>query len=417
MKRGFNVFIIGVFYLVCCYFVIQGLTGNAHAQTVIDWNAYVEDSNKVNTTDGRKAKILNFTDYNKTTGTATGQFKVVNPDGSQSTISKTLRRSASKFKQFGTICLRSPLACVGAAAMSYAATELMNWWIDENYEIYPSAPPTTDFITWPTCGPLQSARVEQPSGVRIRLYQVDTNCKLSETTTSTVYQVNAGDGFTALQVQSTTDRNAIAISHYYSSNFIHFAPESAVGSIDYPTATDANENPLYTVYARITVVNEAVNNVPQPEPIPESTLAQNLATAEALQVHEAGALPNIWEPVDLTGYTFLEEGEVTDPELQPEPDPQPEPEEGFIGGNPADSPMTSLSDIPEEIRDVTPFFVADGFLDAQCPAPVPVDFMNSQFEITFDPFCSASFVAKPFIVLAGMIAWLVIVWRGLGDGN
>lgn len=429
----------------------------AHAEAANDYSYWQQSQGTVKTPSGQTAKIINFSDYNPNTKQGIAQFEAVDQQGNKKTVTKTLKLNASRFKNYALSCFRGPAACLASVAIGYAVTEVAEWAIsDDNRVTYESTSQFLPYNEWPSCKATTASRQEIAEGRFGTVYSVDTNCIAQVRTdgklvvrvkypqkpifkegelcceqkyVSPEYQSNPN--VPEPQFDSIWNPETSVLYTYYEPihpqlewSWVPFedislrrqaSAEVQWNPDNYPPGPEAKPIKMtYMTLANLTVPATPPVVTQQLEVSPE-LFAQTVASPETLQTALPEFIPDVWEPLDFgTDIPISNDQTTADPEQPPVTNPEPTPVE-WAFGNPEETPLSTVSDVGSQDRSILPFFTTEQMFDATCPEPQVFDLpVHGQFELTFQPLCDIATFVKPMMILAGMIAWLGIVWRGLG---
>jgi hypothetical protein len=415
----------------------------AHAEAANDYSYWQQSQGTVKTPSGQTAKIINFSDYNPNTKQGIAQFEAVDQQGNKKTVTKTLKLNASRFKNYALSCFRGPAACLASVAIGYAVTEVAEWAIsDDNRVTYESTSQFLPYNEWSSCRGTTVSRQEVVEGRYGSVYDFDTNCiaqvrtdgklvvrvqypqKPVYTSSGEISYLENGQ----IQFHGTWNPESSELYAFYEPihqtlewSWVPFEDISLRRQAAIEAPIDCGDGstqcPIrmhYETLANLTVPSTPPVVTQQLEVSPE-LFAQTVASPETLQTALPEFIPDVWEPVDFgTDIPISNDQTTTDPEQPPVTNPEPTPVE-WAFGNPEETPLSTVSDVGSQDRSILPFFTTEQMFDATCPEPQVFDLpVHGQFELTFQPLCDIATFVKPMMILAGMIAWLGIVWRGLG---
>ena len=424
----------------------------AHAEAANDYSYWQQSQGTVKTPSGQTAKIINFSDYNPNTKQGIAQFEAVDQQGNKKTVTKTLKLNASRFKNYALSCFRGPAACLASVAIGYAVTEVAEWAIsDDDRVTYESTSQFLPYNEWPSCRGTTTTRVEITDGRWGSVYNFDTNCIAQVRTDGklvvrveypqkpkfmeglyccTIATIENGTGYVEQELDGTWNPPTGELYDYYRP--VH--ANSEWSWVDFSDITlrrqssfeaevgDGTSDPDAVLPIKMHYATLANLTVPATPPVVTQQLdvspelfAQTVASPETLQATLPEFIPDVWEAVDFgTDIPISNDQTTTDPDQPPVTNPEPTPVE-WAFGNPEETPLSTVSDVGSQDRSILPFFTTEQMFDATCPEPQVFDLpVHGQFELTFQPLCDIATFVKPMMILAGMIAWLGIVWRGLG---
>lgn len=397
------------------YFIF-GLTSFSTLGEVVDFNSYRQNPNTATTVEGNTVKINKLTSLDKTAKTANAVIDARDKFGNNFRINKTLNINAAKFKRYATSCLRSPALCAASVGIGYGLTELMGWYFDAetgdvNYVMPGEAFPGMALLSCQGGWEVESYRTFESGAPYEFQYSAliripYSNCVTSQKLTYSIYRIPVASGVKT-HTMTRAERDDYYAFLFQGSPWNLYADNVAFTGYVEGVGWDGDgaRYNIFSVFAHVTV-SHAPNVYPDPvgQTVTEVTPEQftdALLSPEAIQMAPA-EYPDIFDPVDLSTDT------------PPETDPSDLPD--TIGGSSSDLDLVGAEIIPEEIFNMQNFFSGESFLSSECPEPVVIEMpFGDSFEISFVTICDYSVIVRNFVILAGMMSWLIIVWRGLND--
>ena len=390
-----------------CLFLLvaAGLISFSVRANVVDFSSWQSGSNTVRFTDGNTAKISQIKSIDKVARTANVVIDASDKFGNKIRVNKVLSFSADKFKLFASACVRAPLLCSGAAAITIGvvATLGLDWLLDPvtGYWLKSEAP--MDPAMMPDCS--SGFRLDQymtftPDGldspkksVYIRLY--DINCVVSRQSDGNYnYRISLSS---QLPGGVNSPDYLDLISGYGNDVSFSTAVDGYIWTPELVRLT------TYEVYATIPYsASDAVE--PRFSEVPAVDVLEAFLSPGSIQI-APGMFADVFE--DIPPLDSTDEEDIN---------PVEDPFDGvdWIGGEPDESMLIGADALETKEIAVDGYFTTESFLPAECPAPYNIELpLGGSFNITFDLVCQYASMIKGFVVLAGMLTWLMIVWRGV----
>jgi len=359
----------------CCflYFISQVSYG------LVDTSLF-PGANTVPTSNGNTARLAGVTSINKTGRNANLVLDLRNKYGNPIRVFKTAKFNPLKLKSYITTCVRNPIACGASAALTSA---LLYYGYTLNSD---------GVIVLPGAAGSYSECVEKP------------------------HPWNDEGG-----VVTANGPIPCAVGPNYAGKYILYTFEPLPQYPDLPPNGDLPQgvvrlsgyvySPSLGEYAETKVHYQNWYDLAPVQPALEQEISADqateiaLASPELLQI-EAGAYPDVFEPVEVA--ETATDGDFSDTPVDPDPTDtdSPEPTE----------PMIGMDYIEEETVDLSEYFdFGVGWLPKTCPADKDLLTIGDKtFTFEYGILCSLlADYASPFIRFGAVLSFIAIIFGGV----